>query len=139
MVTSRFNLVGRILCLPALLPGLALGYALVDELLDQAELTDLAILAALTLAFLIAPVLGLIKPTLWRIRGVLAINGLLVFLLIGKLLGPFEQPVFSHLGAFELLGRYVVAGLITLLLLLWVRRRLGRWAGTGTPKTTGTD
>ena len=139
MVTSRFNLVGRILCLPALLPGLALGYALVDELLDQAELTDLAILAALTLAFMIAPVLGLIKPTLWRIRGVLAINGLLVFLLIGKLLGPLEQAVFSHLGAFELLGRYVVAGLITLLLLLCLRRRLGRWGGTGTPKTTGTD
>jgi hypothetical protein len=139
MVMTKFNLVGRLLCLPALLPGLALGYALVDELLDEAELADLAILAALTLAFLIAPVLGLIKPTLWRIRGVLAINGLLAFLLFGKLLGPLEKPVFSLLGEFELLGRYVVAGLITLLLLLWVRRRLGRWADTGTPQTAGTD
>ena len=139
MVTSKFNLVGRLLCLPALLPGLTLGYALVDEMLDQAELTDLAILAALTLAFLIAPVLGLVKPTLWRIRGVLAINGLLAFLLIGKLLGPLEQPVFSHLGAFELLGRYVFAGLITLLLLVWVRRRLGRWAVADTPQAAGTD
>jgi len=139
METTKFKLTGRLLCLPALLPGLALGYALVDEMLDRAEPDDLAILAALTLAFLIAPVLGLIKPTLWRIRGALAINGLLVFLLIGKLLEPLEQPVFSHLGAFELLGRYVVAGLITLLLLLWVRRRLGRWAGTGTPKSAGTD
>lgn len=139
MPLTTFNLAGRLLCLPALLPGLALGYALVDEILDEAGLTDLAILTALTLAFLIAPVLGLIRPTLWRIRGALAINGLLVFLLVGKLLGPLEQPVFSHLGAFTLLGRYCVAGVITLLLLLWFRRRLDRWVKTAPPKTAGAD
>ena len=45
METTKFKLTGRLLCLPALLPGLALGYALGDEMLDRAEPADLALAA----------------------------------------------------------------------------------------------
>ena len=56
-------------------------------------------------------------------------------LLLGAYAATFQKDIKGVL-AYSTISHL---GLITLLLLLWVRRRLGRWAGTGTPKTAGTD
>lgn len=117
----------RLVALPALFPGAALvsvGIRVVQDFDDDPDWAGLSVLAGLTVAFLVMPVWCLIRPSLTRAVGSLAIVSLTVFMLFGKGLAVIAGGAFQPLGHYAELVRYTISAIVTLALHLGLRRWL---------------
>lgn len=117
----------RIIAAVATIPGLLLTWVTTAEIMESYDDPDWAgwgILATLSAFFLVFPVWCLIRPTLNRSAGALAILSFAIFFYFAKLIGRLFPDFFIAIGENEIVLRYGISAILTLVLHLVIRRWL---------------